>query len=328
MFNMSAINSMVTSFEEFIAILLRIYLLQNITTLTTAKKVLTYQTLLQCEDYTSIIDIIIEKEIEELLRDSHVWQIKYLDDNLKLGVEKEFSGWKNFIEILERRNIFVPTNGVVSKQYLSRCKSHKVDTGAVKIGDFLYPDYQYIRSAFLYFYEISVRIFQAFSRRLFPDELENADNEICDLIYNQLLNKKREVVEMCCEFVEKIPDGILHNPETKRTCHINRRVALKFSNKAHKRILHKIKWDQYKPVYGFAVAVLEDNFEKAEELIKNPIIYDQFSEELLKEIPLLEKFRETNCFKRAFAINILIVLTCEIVSLKHTVNANILINLN
>ena len=69
------------------------------------------------------------------MRDSHFVQITFLDGRLKLGIESGFDKWKEFLEISERRNLFVHTGGVVSPVYLDNCRRYDVLlTDEVKAG--------------------------------------------------------------------------------------------------------------------------------------------------------------------------------------------------
>ena len=73
-------------------------------------------------------------EVDVLMRDAHVAQIEFLDSKLKLGIVDHFSRWKEFLEITERRNLFVHTGGRVTQQYLQNCRRLGVQVDA-KIKD-------------------------------------------------------------------------------------------------------------------------------------------------------------------------------------------------
>src|SRR5258708_31026829 len=66
----------------------------------------------------------VEKEIDALLRESHANQLDWLEKKFNIVLRKDLPAWPVFIELTERRNLFVHTNGVVSRQYLEVCRNH------------------------------------------------------------------------------------------------------------------------------------------------------------------------------------------------------------
>jgi hypothetical protein len=133
---------------------------------------------------------IISKEIDSLMRDSHYEQVLFLDGKLKLGIEATFDRWKEFLEITERRNLFVHTGGWVSATYLDNCRRWSIPIAeSIKEGTLLSASEEYISRASDCFYEISVRITQAVVRRIFPAGNENfdkaLDNKSVDLLISE-----------------------------------------------------------------------------------------------------------------------------------------------
>ena len=108
------------------------------------------------------------------MRDSHHAQIAFLDDKLKLGIEREFSSWLEFLEITERRNLFVHAGGTVSPKYIDNCKKKKWKIPLeerIMEGVRLTATDEYIGRTIDCFYELSVRVTQATIRRMSPKVL-------------------------------------------------------------------------------------------------------------------------------------------------------------
>ena len=84
----------------------------------------------QLRNFSKIEDArnyIIEKEIETLLRESHSEQFRWFEKKLNIKLTQDLPIWKDFIELTQRRNLFVHNDGKVSSQYLNVCKKHGVD---------------------------------------------------------------------------------------------------------------------------------------------------------------------------------------------------------
>jgi hypothetical protein len=80
---------------------------------------------------------VVEEEMDELMRGNHPEQFEYLETRFNIGRwEREQDPlWRTFIEVTERRNLFVHTGGSVSNQYLEVCRKNLVDIGKINKGD-------------------------------------------------------------------------------------------------------------------------------------------------------------------------------------------------
>ncbi|MCF6357114.1 MAG: hypothetical protein L3J54_04845 [Draconibacterium sp.] len=80
----------------------------------------TFDTVADAREY------IVEKEVESVLRESHSEQFKWFEKKLNIKLRKDLPAWKGFIELTQRRNLFVHNNGKVSTQYLNVCSTNNV----------------------------------------------------------------------------------------------------------------------------------------------------------------------------------------------------------
>lgn len=107
-----------------------------------------YRDLKDLDSVREVKQIIVENKIESLLRDSHEEQFKWLASAIGVSTLMQFQGWSEFIEITERRNLFVHANGKVSAQYINICKKHKSIDGNISIGSTLEVSKEYFENAF------------------------------------------------------------------------------------------------------------------------------------------------------------------------------------
>ena len=73
---------------------------------------------------------IFAKEVESILRSSHSDQFLWMERVFSIPLTKGLESWPSFIELTERRNLFVHCDGVVSDQYINVCKNNKVVLGS------------------------------------------------------------------------------------------------------------------------------------------------------------------------------------------------------
>ena len=200
----SYIVSMVSQFDAFISNLMRRLYDINPDKLNQSGHVMTFAELQGFPSIEAAREYVIESKIENTLRDSHQEQFKELASTI--GVEKlnKFPNWPTFVEITQRRNLFVHANGIVSNQYLSICKAEGVDLQGVKKGDQLDVDRGYFLKAFDVFYEVAVKLSQMSLRVLLykKDEtcLGEVDKALNRSIYDLINDEHYDVAIELCSF--------------------------------------------------------------------------------------------------------------------------------
>lgn len=89
---------------------------------------------------------------------SRINQVRYLDKKLRSNIEVNYSRLNDFIEVSERRNLYVHAGGVISKRYMDTCNNNKIEfelEECEKITGFLFASNEYINNAIDCFYELS-----------------------------------------------------------------------------------------------------------------------------------------------------------------------------
>jgi stress-induced morphogen len=301
MFRHGVITSLVSKFDELMVEVLEVSFERNPHWLSNPEKKMTYKEVLECESLESLKSEIVAKEIENLMRDSHLKQVKFVDDNLKLGIEDGFPLWKVFLEITERRNLFVHTGGVVSRSYLENCEKWKIELDPrIEEGSKLGVSDKYIQHALECFYEICVRIIQATTRRIFKESFKEADWELNNTSVALFNEDKWSLAERLFSYALRIPDNLRSGDEIQYYFRINLCIAKKFGGKNYKADLHKVDWAPLHPMYHFAVEVLEDRFDSAARLMRQSVVNEKIGEKNFSEWPLLRDFKNSKEFKDAY----------------------------
>jgi hypothetical protein len=301
MFRQNIVVSVVSKFDEFLADLLREFYKANPNWLRNPSKTITYKELFEAESVDRLRSDLIQREVENLMRDSHHAQIAFIDEKLKLGLQEEFTGWTAFLEITERRNIFVHNGGCVNDAYLSNAKKLGFTPNSkARVGVLLDASDEYIRNTIDYCYELSVRVVQGAVRRLYPDGIEDADLALNNPTVNLLTEERWGLAERIFAYALGIPEKLRTPGEWYYFYLINYCISLKFAGKQIKDVLGRVQWKVFHPKYHFAVAVLEDRFDDAAKLMLTESVRKSIDREQFLGWPLFREFRKTDAFQNAF----------------------------
>ena len=124
------IVALISCYDSFFGKILRYIFMVRPQILDSSERTLKYSDLLEFDDIPEAREYPVEKKVESVIRKSHVDHFAWLEKKLKTSFNKNLRSWPDFVELTERRNLFVHTNGVVSSQYLQVCKQHKCDIGS------------------------------------------------------------------------------------------------------------------------------------------------------------------------------------------------------
>ena len=300
LFEKQLVVTLVSRFDEFLGKILKLILEQNPEWVISADKTISYKDLIALKSVDKAIQGIIYKEVEDLLRDSHEKQIQYIDEKLKIGIEKNFTKLKEFLEVAERRNLFVHTGGTVSSQYIDKCKGFGCKVSS-SLGDNLGSDIDYFNSAFLVYFEIGLRIGQASYRRVFEDEIEIADQALNNLAVKFMNLGEYSLSEVITEFDLAIPEKLRStDSEYLYFAKINRAVSQKFQCKDFEKGLSQDPWKVFHPKYALSIHVLREEYSDAAKLMKSDEIKSSIGREGFRAWPVFKLFRETDEFKESY----------------------------
>ena len=292
--------SYVSEFDCFLGSLLRVLFTKKPDLLNDSSRQITYSELLSFDSLADAKEQVLEKEIESILRKSHSEHFSILESKFDIKLRKDLDIWSEFIEITERRNLFVHANGIVSSQYIKVCSQHGCDVSNVSIGDRLKVDSDYLSRAYKVIYEISVKLAHVLWRKLFPQDRESADNSLNNVGFNLVSKEKNSLAADILEFAISLPKH--HNETIKRMMAINLAQAYLRSDQKEKsqNVLKRFDWSATGYEFKLAVAVLNQDNVNAAKLLKTVVGTGDLSEEEIVEWPLFKEFRKTEPFFDAF----------------------------
>lgn len=138
----------ISSFEYHMSILLRSVLEKFPKIVADARKQVDISEVLEADSFEDFRRHLVDDIVDETMRQSFDEQVKWFEGRLKLdSISGVYKDWSSLVEILERRNLFAHTNGVVSEIYLRNAtKFGFVDPG-VKKGQELFVSPTYLRQS-------------------------------------------------------------------------------------------------------------------------------------------------------------------------------------
>jgi hypothetical protein len=295
--------ALVSQFDAFLGRLLRVLFLLRPELITSSDRSLTLAQLLELGSIESATEFLLEKEIETVLRKSHGDQFAWMESKFSVKLREGLDSWPTFIEVTERRNLFAHSNGLVSDQYLAVCKNNGVCLPDETVrGLELQVDPKYFSTAYACILEIGVKLSQVLWRKLRPDQINEADNNLIGISFDLIVAGRFilacNILDFACNVLKK------HGSEQNRKIlTINRAQAYKWSGNADKclDIINREDWSASGAPFHLAVAVLKDDFKKAKSWMQNIGKSGEVKESDYHEWPLFKEFRKTKEFATTYA---------------------------
>lgn len=294
--------SLTSQFDAYLRRLLSAIFSLRPELLNSSQKTVTYSDLSTHKSIEDIRNFIIDKEIDTVLRDGHSEQFDWMENRFGLSLRKELSHWPAFIELTERRNLFVHCDGVITKQYIDVCKKNNVPMGEeIKLGKNLGVSKDYFEQSYRSVLEIGVKLGHVLWRKLFPDQLQEADDSLNDVCFDLLKLESYQLAETLLIFATSTLKK--HSSDiSRRVFVINLGIAFKWQGKENlcQQILNDEDWTACEDRFQLALAILQNHFKEAAKIMTTMGARGKLSDENYSEWPLFKEFRKSSEFLKAF----------------------------
>jgi hypothetical protein len=289
----SFLVALVSQYDSFLGQLIETLLLSKPEILNGADRALSFAELVGFDSIQAAREHVVEKEVESVLRESHSEQFGWMEKKFNLPLREGLKIWPCFIEITERRNLYVHTGGQVSEQYLGVCRNHQFDVSKTAKGDQLYVSPEYFLKAHAVIFEIGVKLANVLWRKLKPEERKAADQNLVLIGYNLVLEEQFELAKAILDFSTEVLKT--HSSEDFRLRFVvNRAQAYKWSgdNARAMKILDNEDFSALSDGFRLAEAVLRENYKAAFGLVRAIGAHGDVSLEAYREWPLFREFRK------------------------------------
>lgn len=192
--------SIVSQFDVLIAQLIKFIYLFSEEKLLESDSQISFREVLKIGNIEKIKENFINGKIDSVLRYSHSEQIKTLSKLIGNVPLNKVDFWGDFVEMTQRRNLFVHNKGLVSTQYISECQKENININ-VKIGDILIVDKEYFTNSFNVFFCMGVMLSQVISRVLLGESLlGEIDTVLNDIIYEAICERNYDIAIRLSQF--------------------------------------------------------------------------------------------------------------------------------
>lgn len=304
-FKMSGVNAvigMVCNYDGYLGLLTKQIFRDKPEILNGSDREFKASDILSYADFDELKEVLVEKEIESLLRKNHVEQIQWLESKLNIELRK-FKLFPDFVEIMERRNLFVHSNGVVSRQYLSECKKNGVQLDSeIKVGDELEAFYDYVRKAYSVLFQVGVMLGYVLWHKIKPEEGEDLINNLSIVAYDLIKNGEYLLGLDIIDFALSNKSWAKEiNNAQQLVFRVNKALAfhLRDMQDECEKIIGSMDLTAAEPVYHLAVAVLRKEYDEAYKIM-GKIGKDEDMKMNYKIWPLFNKIRLEDSFAAKF----------------------------
>jgi hypothetical protein len=298
----SFLVSLISQYDAFLGQLIKSLFDVKPELLNSSERNLSYSQLVEFDSIGSARSYILEKEIETVLRKSHSEQFDWLEAKFGIPLRKDLSIWPLFIEVTERRNLFVHTRGLVSSQYIKVCRQHNANIPSdIKVGDELDAPADYMANAYECIFDLGIRLSHVLWRKVDPANRVKADDNLNDICYELLQDKKYKLAIKVLDFslntIKKFSSD-----QIRRMLVINRSLAYKWSGdeKMSLNIIKAEDWTASSDDFKLAEAIILEKYEDADLLTKKIGANSSIKARNYREWPLFLKYSERKEFKMIF----------------------------
>ena len=297
----NTVVAMVSLYDAYLADLIECAYIVKPEILNDSKKDFSFSDIISFNSIDELKKHVIEKDVESIIRESHIEQFNILSKKFNVTLTKNLPSFDDFIEITERRNLFVHTNGKVSSQYLKICKSRPFDhkNEDVQIGEELNATPQYVKHCFEILFEIGVKLGQVLWRKIEKD-IEKSDDLLNDIGYELL---KKGNYSLACTIMDFACEKYMKhfNKAYEYVFCVNRALAyyLQGNHTKCKEIINSNDWSGTDQKYQLAHRVLLEQYDDAMEIMKK-IGKTEEMRVAYSEWPLFNNFRKESVFKDTY----------------------------
>jgi hypothetical protein len=300
----SFLVSMVSQYDVFLASVIRLLFLLKPEKVFSADKTVTVRQLVQHKTVEQVLQDLVESEIDEVLRESHLKQLQWTAKRFDFTIDEKDPLIQRFVEVTERRNLCVHTGGCVSKQYCDRVSVLDAEIAPEqKQGELLGVNRKYIAQARNTLFETAIRTIQIAWRKVRPDQSDEQNHFLNDVIFELLNREDFSLARSISDFGATLRG--VSKEVTRRTMCINRAQAYKWGGKQDEaiKIVKEFDWDASSPKFRLAVAIIKDEYEEAARLMQT-VAHDDIegiSMESYRSWPLFRDARNQLSFQKAFS---------------------------
>lgn len=251
-----------------------------------------------CDSLEAAGKKLVDDQVSEVLRESHLRQLTWLGDALNMSLSSDQELLDRFQEVIQRRHLYAHTAGIINASYLAARR--KVDRSfSGKVGQRLHISAQEFEDAYVTLSEIAVKLWQVTWRKVRSDEVGIAEEALYQLSYNLLAFGDYPLAQRLLRFATEECKCVVD--QIRRRNIINLAQSYKWTGDMDRcREALKGDWTSCEDAFALAIAVLNDDFDSAEALMLSVGAAGDIVEQAFSDWPLFREFRRTPQYARAY----------------------------
>lgn len=298
----SYLISLISQYDAFLGCLLREVYHERPERLKDSEKQFSFKDLAEFGSIEEARDRLIEREVDDVIRKSHEDQLDWISRELRLEAKQFVAEVPLFVEVAQRRHLFVHTDGVVSRQYLNKCKTAGVtiDDG-IESGKQLEVSKDYLEKAFEIVYSVGVKLGFAIWLNSRKEDYVQADRCANHLAYELIANERYRLAIVLLEY-SLSPNRKNFSEPLRRFQILNLAQAHKWmgNNSACIEILDKHDWNASSDELRLGEAILRENYESAYTIMRKLAHDPEFKRECYFDWPIFKEIRKEGGFVSTF----------------------------
>lgn len=291
---------MVSNYDSFLGNLIGQIFRSKPEIIEASEKTMTYKKIVEIGGIDNAAEYIISKEIESVLRESHLEQFRWLEKKLGIPLTDGLDCFPSFIEACERRNLFAHADGIVSEQYVKNCTAVGYRLAKeIAAGSRLKISTKYLSEVSDIFHEIGLKLAHVAWRKVRTEEKDDCDTSLNQMSYELIRRSKFKIAQRLLEFsveMKYVKDF------TRRMMTVNLANAYKLDGNEEKacQILDKTDWSASGYEFRISVAAIRGDFDHAAELMRTIGKKGAVEREDYHEWPVFHSFRKSEQFRTSY----------------------------
>jgi hypothetical protein len=257
---------LISAYDAFLGKLLRVVFTRQEQLILTSEKTIKFSELSKYSSLEEARGVLIDREIETVLRDSHHEHFRWMEDKFRTPLRQNLPSFKKFVELCERRNLLTHTGGVVSAHYIANCKEFEVDLKGIKPGDELTVGSDYYREAVNVVCEIGTKLCYVLWRKFAKDDRDQADHAVNDFCVELIARRNYSTAEAILSFTSTCKQA----DRCRRMMVINHANAVRLQKRQDEafKILDREDWSAVSNDFKICVAAVRGDVDEVIALMK------------------------------------------------------------
>ena len=294
--------SLISQYDAYLGRLIRLHLYIHPERLDASEKQFAFKDLVSLGSIEEARESLIEREVDAVIRKSHDEQLEWVGREFKLKIIDFVSEGPAFVEIAQRRHLFVHCDGVVSAQYITKCRmAQSTLQHDIAVGTQLEVSQEYLQKAFETLYGVGIKLGIMIWLHSEKDKAEAADDLINTLALNLISEDRHalaiDILRFSLDYRTDHPSDRVHRYQI-----LNLAQAFKWSGQTEKceSVLARFDWSACGDAIQLGLCCLRNDFESAAHFSRKLFHDPGFKEHYYREWPIFKEYRQSLQFQSVY----------------------------